>query len=99
MTAYNVVRMRVKPGHEAEFLEMGTQLRDAMSAGLRKAVVIKTGERAYCLIGEWETFEAIVAARPAMIGNLDSMRHLLEDLSDGLGLTDPVSGEVIAELQ
>jgi len=38
-----------------------------------------------------------VAARPTMIGYLDGVRPLLEDLGGGLGLTDPVSGEVVVE--
>jgi hypothetical protein len=33
-----------------------------------------------------------------MIGFLDSVRHLLEDLGGGLGVTDPVSGEVAVRL-
>lgn len=31
-----------------------------------------------------------------MIGTLDRFRHMLEDLGGGLGVTDPVSGEVVA---
>jgi hypothetical protein len=31
-----------------------------------------------------------------MIGILDEMRHMLDDLGGGLGVTDPVSGEVVA---
>jgi len=34
-----------------------------------------------------------------MIGLLDSMRDLLEDQGGGLGLTDPVSGEVVVNLK
>jgi hypothetical protein len=33
-----------------------------------------------------------------MIANLDRMRALLEDLGDGLGVTDPVSGAAAVEL-
>ena len=36
-------------------------------------------------------------ARPHMIGLLDSTRHLLEELSPKLGVTDPVSGTVVVE--
>ena len=32
-----------------------------------------------------------------MIGILDSFRDTLEDLGGGLGVTDPVSGEVVVE--
>jgi hypothetical protein len=34
-----------------------------------------------------------------MIGTLDRFRDLLEDLGDGKGLTDPVSGEVVLSLK
>lgn len=100
MSAYNVVRFRVKPGREKEFEDRYRQLinsgRNAYE-GLRKIAVIKTGDRAYCLVGEWGTFEDIVAARPKMSGNLDWMSELLDDLGGGLGLTDPVSGEAVIE--
>ena len=33
-----------------------------------------------------------------MIANLDKFRGLLEDLGGGLGVTDPISGEVVAEM-
>jgi hypothetical protein len=33
-----------------------------------------------------------------MISFLDQVRHLLEDLGGGLGVTDPVSGEVAIRL-
>ena len=38
-------------------------------------------------------------ARPQMIGLLYSTRHLLEELSSELGVTDPVSGTVVFEKQ
>ena len=66
--------------------------------GFRKGAMIRTGERDYCLIGEWTDFNAIVAARPAMIAELDKMRDMLEDLGGGLGVTDPVSGETVLEM-
>jgi hypothetical protein len=33
-----------------------------------------------------------------MIGILNDMRDLLEDLGGNLGVTDPVSGSVVAEI-
>jgi hypothetical protein len=98
MTAYNVVRMRPKPGREQDFL---TAVKSANTAfkGVRKVALIKTGERAYCLIGEWDSMQNIVDARSAMVRDLDGFRDLLEDLGGGLGVTDPVSGEVVQELK
>lgn len=103
MTAYNVVRMRAKPGREKELLDMNREMdRGAMERmkknGFRKGAVIKTGDRSYCFIGEWDTFDSIVKSRDDMIKDLDRMRDLLEDLGGGMGVTDPVSGEVVAEM-
>ena len=52
MTAYNVVRFRVKPGRESEFVAAHRN-RPADFAGFRRFSLIKTGERTYCAIGEW----------------------------------------------
>jgi len=60
--------------------------------------VVKTGERTFCIIGQWRRFLDIVNARPQMITMLDGMRDMLEDLGDELGVTDPVSGEAVAKL-
>ncbi len=97
MTAYNVVRMRVKPGREQDFMNTG-KTTNRNHGGLRKLSVIKTGDRSYCLIGEWNSIKDIVDARPAMIKDLDRFRDILEDLGGGLGVTDPVSGEVVDEM-
>ena len=40
----------------------------------------------------------IVDARPLMINVLDAFREHLEDQGGGLGLTDPVSGEVVVKV-
>jgi hypothetical protein len=64
----------------------------------KRFVIIKTGDRTYCVIAEWDSFQSIVAARPKMIAMLDSFRDTLEDLGGGLGVTDPVSGEAVLEM-
>jgi hypothetical protein len=97
MTAFNVVRMRVKPGREKDFLNLQNTM-GTRPKGLGKLSVIKTGDRSYCIIGEWDGMASIVAGRPEMIASLDRFRDMLEDLGGGLGVTDPVSGEVVAEL-
>jgi quinol monooxygenase YgiN len=96
MTAFNVVRFRVKPGRDQEFLDAHRNVRSSW-AGLRKANMIKTGERTYCLIGEWADTAAVKAAGTSMIATLDSFRDALEDLGGGLGVTDPVSGPVVLD--
>lgn len=58
MSAYNVVRFRVKPGREKAFLDAHRQMRP----------------------------------------QFDSFRDTLEDLGNGLGVTDPVSGPVVVDV-
>ena len=96
MTAYNVVRFRVKAGREQDFVE-GHRKADADFGGWRNGALVKTGDQTYCFVGEWNRFDDIVAARPKMIGMLDQFRDMLEDLGGGLGLTDPVSGEAVVQ--
>ena len=98
MTAFNAVRFRLKPGRDQEFLDAHKAVKDSWP-GLVHANIIKTGERTYCIIAEWNRYDDIVAARPQMIGLLDSFRGMLEDLGGGLGVTDPVSGEVVLDLK
>lgn len=98
MTAYNVVRFRVKPGMEDKFIASQRDSLETDMPGALDAALIKTGDRTYCFIGKWDNFADIVAARPQMIGFLDEVRGYLEDLGGGLGVTDPVSGETVAEL-
>lgn len=97
MTAFNVVRVRVKPGRDKDFLNLQNTM-EMRPAKLSKLSVIKTGDRNYCIIGEWDSMASIVAARPEMIASLDRFRDMLEDLGGGLGVTDPVSGDVVAEM-
>ena len=68
------------------------------SPGFKRFVVIRTGDRTYCIIGEWDSFQSLAGARPKMIAMLDTFRDTLEDLGGGLGVTDPVSGEVVLEI-
>ena len=96
MTAFNTVRARVKPGRDEEFIEAHRRV-DRNWPGLRSVNLIKTGDRAYCIIGEWDDMDSLAAARPHMISTLDSFRDTLEELSDG-NVTDPVSGPVVLEL-
>ena len=97
MTTFNVVRFRIKAGREEEFL---TAHRDGKARwpGLIAGHIIKTGERSYCLIGEWADAAAIKAARAQMIATPDSFRDTLDDLGGGLGVTDAVSGDEVFDL-
>ncbi|HEY4405513.1 MAG TPA: DUF718 domain-containing protein [Xanthobacteraceae bacterium] len=98
MSAFNVVRFRVKPGREQDFLNAHRNAKVDWK-GLKKVNIIKTGDRAYCIIAEWTDMNGLAAARPSMIATLDTFRDTLEDLGGGLGVTDPVSGAVVLELK
>ena len=98
MTAFNVVRFRVKPGCDQEFLDAHTKVGGDWP-GIRHVNMVKTGDRSYCIIAEWDDMDAIANARPHMIATLNAFRHTLEDLGGGLGVTDPVAGPVVLNLK
>ena len=97
MAAINVVRFRVKPGEEQRFVDFHRGA-DPGFKGFEQGWLVKTGDRTFCFVGVWKSFQHIADARPGMIGMLDGVRDLLEDLGGGLGMTDPVSGEVAVNL-
>lgn len=98
MTAFNAVRFKVKPGMEAAFLEAHGNVAENWP-GLRHANIIAAGGGRYCIIAEWESVEALAAARPQMIATLDRFRHTLDELGGGLGVTDAISGSVALSLK
>jgi hypothetical protein len=95
MAAFNAVRFRVKPGFEQQFIEAHRRPREGFK-GFDGGWLVRTGDQTFCVIGQWKSFQHLVDARPQMVGILDEMRHMLDDLGGGLGATDPVSGEVVA---
>jgi len=95
MSAFNIVRMRVKPGAVDDYLEVHRSRSLSDLPGMVALNVVKTGDRDFCIVGEWIDMNALAAARPTMIGILDSFRENLEDLGGGNGVTDPVSGEAV----
>lgn len=94
MSVMNVVHMRVKPGKEDEYIRLHREFDVRALPGSRNFWVVRSGERDFIVVGEWESQEALAAARPAMIANLDRLRPILEDLGGGRGVTEPWSGEV-----
>jgi hypothetical protein len=98
MTAFNIVRFRVKPGREQEFLDAHKRIETSWR-GLQHVSMVKTGDRTFCIVGQWTAMDALAAARPAMIATLDTFRDTLEDLGHGMGVTDPVSGPVVLQLK
>ena len=91
--ASNIVRFKVKQEHQGEFENFIENCDRYEGEFLR--TVVKTSEDTYCAFGIWDDEESMVAARPEMIAFLDTIRHLLSEISPELGVTDPVSGEVL----
>ena len=98
MAAFNAIRFKVKPGRDEEFLQAHQNV-ERDWPGLERVNLIQTGEHNYCIIGEWVDMDSLAAARPRMVATLDSFRDTLEDLGEGLGVTDPVSGPVVLQLK
>ena len=92
MTAFNVVRFKVKPGNEQQFVDAHRRC-DPRLKRLSRRKPDQDGDQTFCFVGEWRTFQSIATARPQMIAFLDGFRDMLEDLGSGLGVTDPVSGQ------
>lgn len=97
MSAFNVVRFRVKPGREQEFIDRHKFAKREFR-GFEHGALVKTGDRSFCFIGQWRSAQDLAEARPKLVGILDGMRGLLEDLGGGMGVTDPVSGEAVVEI-
>ena len=91
----NVVRFKVKANQQATFESLfeGSDKWD----GMLLHVLSKTGDQTYVAYGRWESEEKMQSAMPEMISLLDRSRHLLEELSSELCVTDPVSGSVVFE--
>ncbi|MBI2713635.1 MAG: antibiotic biosynthesis monooxygenase [Rhizobiales bacterium] len=62
MTAFNIVRFRVKPGHEQKFIAAHRDARAGFK-GFRGGALVRTGEHTFCVIGEWANFAKLVNAR------------------------------------
>ena len=97
MAAFNVVRFRVKPGRDQEFLDAHKKV-EANWPGLMHANIIKTGDRSYCIIAEWKDMDGCIQARPHMISTLDSFRDALEDLETLAGTDhDNLDGVIVGK--
>lgn len=93
MEFINIVRVKVKPDHIEEYMQLNEEF--PVYEGQKMSRLVKTGDNTFCYVGIWESEEAIAAQRDAMIAGLDTMRHTLEEISPDLGVTDPVSGPVV----
>ncbi len=91
----NIVRCKVKASLKAEYLKSVKEM--PKFDGQISAKYVETKPNEFFMIGEWNSEDDIVKARPKMIKFLDTLRHTLEELSPDLGVTDPHSGTVVIE--
>ena len=89
----NVVRFKLKSDCVDKYFEV---INKTDFEGMTKRYIAKTGDCDYCFVGIWESAEAIAAQRSKMIAHLDVVRGFMEELSPELGVTDPVSGNIVA---
>ena len=66
MTAYNVVRFKVKPGQEQKFIDAHKNA--PAIEGMREASVIKTGDRTYCIIAKWDSMDKLARSEERRVG-------------------------------
>ena len=91
----NVVRVKLN----SDCVDKNFEVIDKTSfEGMTQRYIAKTGDYDYCVVGIWESAEAIAAQRPAMIAHLDEVRGFMEELSPELGVTDPVSGNIVSKV-
>lgn len=88
----------MKSGQDDAFVE-AHRYGKANWPGLVRGEIIKTGDRTYCLIGEWTDQAALAGVLANMIATWNSFRSTLEDIGNSLGMTDAVSGPVVLDLK
>ena len=91
----NVVRFKLKSSCIDQYFEV---IDKTSFEGMTQRYIAKTGDYDYCFVGIWKNAKAIAAQRPAMIAHLDEVRGFMEELSPELGVTDPVSGNIVSKI-
>ena len=92
----NVVRFKLKSDCVNKHFEL---IEKTSFEGMTQRYIAKTGDYDYCFVGIWESAEAIAAQRPAMIAHLDLVRGFMEELTPELGVTDPVSSDIVSKVE
>ena len=91
----NVVRFKLKPDSVDKYFKV---INKTNFKGMIQRYIAKTGDYDYCFVGIWESAEKIASQRPSMIAHLDEVRGFMEELSPDLGVTDPVSGNIVSKV-
>ena len=91
----NVVRFKLKKDCVEKYFEV---IDKTNFEGMTQRYIAKTGDYDYCFVGIWKSSDAIAAQRPKMISHLNEVRGFMEELSPELGVTDPVSGDIVSKV-
>ena len=91
----NVIRFKLKSNCVDKYFEV---IDRTNFEGMTQRYIAKTGNYDYCFVGIQKSAEAMTAQRPAMIAHLDEVREFMEELSPELGVTDPVSGNIVSKV-
>ena len=91
----NVVRFKLKKDSVEKYFEV---IDKTNFEGMTQRYIAKTGNYDYCFVGIWESSDAIEAQRPKMVSHLNEVREFMEELSPELGVTDPVSGDIVSKV-
>ena len=75
----SVVRFKVRPEQTEAFVS--TWSNGPPAPGRVSLRLIQTGDCQFCGVSEWESEDAIAAARPDLIKFLDTIRPMLEEIS------------------
>jgi|GEM_PF-2205968 len=97
MEFMNIVRMRIKDGCYDEWKSiMNANFARAMEMGgvpgMLETRHVRFGPNDICVVGRWASKDDLVNARPMLVANLNTFRHLLVETDKGV--TDPISGVV-----
>ena len=95
MKYMNVVRFIVKKEFIKDYKKSFTNQPDWQ--GNTHNYLIQAGDYSFCAIGIWDSKASMEQEMPNMISWLNQIRHMLEEITPELGVTDPISGEVIFE--
>ena len=91
----NVIRFKLKSDCLDKYFEV---INKTNFEGMTQRYINKTRNYDYWFVGIWKTAESIAAQRPAMIAHLNEVRGFMEELSPELGVTDPVSGNIVSKV-
>ena len=95
MSHMNIVKFLVKHVSVEEFLNIFKEA--TLSPGQISAKLVQIDQNKFCSIGLWDSKESMDNSMDEMISFLDTFRHMLEKISDELGVTDPASGPLVLE--